>query len=40
MLKDNKIVGVVIPVYNCEKYLIECLESVVNQSYYYLKIIL
>jgi len=26
-------VSIVIPVYNAEKYLVECLESVINQSY-------
>ncbi|EJW7564280.1 glycosyltransferase family 2 protein, partial [Campylobacter jejuni] len=29
----NKTVGVVIPIYNVEKYLKECLDSVVNQTY-------
>lgn len=33
-------VSVVIPVYNVEEYLIECLESVVNQTYRDLEIIL
>ncbi|ECC1942053.1 glycosyltransferase, partial [Campylobacter jejuni] len=28
-----KTVGVVIPIYNVEKYLRECLDSVVNQTY-------
>ncbi|ECK7649531.1 glycosyltransferase, partial [Campylobacter coli] len=28
-----KTVGVVIPIYNVEKYLKECLDSVINQSY-------
>ncbi|EAM0043335.1 glycosyltransferase, partial [Campylobacter coli] len=28
-----KTVGVVIPIYNVEKYLRECLDSVINQSY-------
>ncbi|EAJ7047421.1 glycosyltransferase family 2 protein, partial [Campylobacter jejuni] len=27
-----KTVGVVIPIYNVEKYLRECLDSVVNQT--------
>ena len=25
-------ISVIIPVYNCEKYLNKCLESIVNQS--------
>ncbi|MHB71227.1 glycosyltransferase family 2 protein, partial [Campylobacter jejuni] len=28
----NKTVGVVIPIYNVEKYLRECLDSVINQT--------
>ena len=36
----NKKVGIVIPIYNVEKYLEECLESVINQSYKNLEIIL
>ncbi|WP_427846670.1 glycosyltransferase [Campylobacter coli] len=35
-----KTVGVVIPIYNVEKYLRECLDSVINQSYTNLEIIL
>ncbi|WP_236633590.1 glycosyltransferase, partial [Campylobacter armoricus] len=29
-MKDNKTIGVVIPIYNVEKYLKECLDSVIN----------
>ncbi len=36
----NKVVGVVIPIYNVEKYLKECLDSVINQTYTYLEIML
>ncbi|MBT0824264.1 glycosyltransferase family 2 protein [Campylobacter lari] len=35
-----KKVGVVIPIYNVEKYLKECLDSVINQTYTKLEIIL
>ncbi|EAH5854310.1 glycosyltransferase, partial [Campylobacter jejuni] len=28
-----KKIGVVIPIYNVEKYLRECLDSVINQTY-------
>ncbi|XAK36380.1 glycosyltransferase family 2 protein [Campylobacter coli] len=35
-----KTIGVVIPIYNVEKYLRECLDSVINQSYTNLEIIL
>lgn len=33
-------ISVIIPVYNCEKYLRDCLESVIHQSYKDLEIIL
>ncbi len=35
----NSIVSVIIPVYNVEKYLSHCLESVCNQTYPFLEII-
>ncbi|EAM0699505.1 glycosyltransferase family 2 protein [Campylobacter jejuni] len=35
-----KKIGVVIPIYNVEKYLRECLDSVINQTYTNLEIIL
>ncbi|HDZ5087819.1 TPA: glycosyltransferase family 2 protein [Campylobacter jejuni] len=37
---QNKKVGIVIPIYNVEKYLDECIQSVLNQTYVYLSIIL
>ena len=39
-LEDNKLVSVVIPVFNVEKYLRECLDSVIQQSYSNLDIII
>lgn len=33
-------VGIIIPIYNCEKYLDECLNSVLNQSYSAINVIL
>lgn len=37
---EEKLVSVVLPIYNVEKYLNRCLESVVNQTYKNLEIIL
>ena len=34
------VISVVVPVYNVEPYLIECLESIINQTYRDLEIIL
>ncbi len=36
----NNLVSIIIPVYNIEKYISKCVESVINQSYKYLEIIL
>ena len=38
--KESPLVSVIIPVYNVEKYLGECLNSVINQTYKNLEIIL
>ena len=35
----NKLLSVIIPIYNCEKFLKKCLESVINQTYKNLQII-
>ncbi|MPB47339.1 glycosyltransferase family 2 protein [Campylobacter lari] len=40
IISTNKTTGVVIPIYNVEKYLKECLDSVINQTYTNLEIIL
>ncbi len=38
--KQDPLLSVIIPVYNVEKYLRECLDSVSNQTYQNLEIIL
>lgn len=37
---NTDLISVIIPVYNVEKYLVECVESVLNQTYKNLEIIL
>ena len=39
-MNENTKISVIIPVYNVEKYLRQCLESVINQTYKNLEIIL
>ncbi|MEG0679282.1 MAG: glycosyltransferase family 2 protein, partial [Carnobacterium sp.] len=38
-MKNNPLVSVIVPVYNVEEYIEECLESIVNQKYQSLEII-
>ena len=39
MIDEQKLISVIIPVYNVEKYLEKCLNSVINQTYKNLEII-
>ena len=36
----NELISVIVPIYNVEKYLSECIESILNQTYRHLEVIL
>ena len=38
--EDNPIISVIVPFYNGEKYLNQCVDSILNQDYKYLEIVL
>ena len=40
MISNNPLVSIIVPVYNCERYIKECVDSLVNQSYTNLEIII
>ncbi len=37
---DEKIISIIVPIYNCGNYLVQCIESIINQTYQDLEIIL
>ena len=37
---DDNLISIIIPVYNVEKYLKKCINSVINQSYKNIEILL
>lgn len=39
-MKNNSLISIIIPIYNTSKYLKKCLDSIINQSYQNLEIIL
>ena len=39
-MENKEVVSIVIPIYNVEAYLKQCLETIVNQTYTNLEIIL
>lgn len=40
MRNKNELISVIVPIYNAEKYLQKCLDSIIQQTYTYLEIIL
>lgn len=40
MDKKRKMVSIIVPVFNVEKYIVKCIESIINQTYTNLEIIL
>lgn len=40
MIDNNELVSVVVPIYKVEKYLKNCIDSILNQTYYNMEIIL
>lgn len=39
-MKDTPLISVIVPIFNSEKYIEECIESIINQTYKNLEIIL
>ena len=39
-MKDKKMISVIVPIYKVQDFIDECLESIVNQTYSNLEIIL
>ncbi len=40
MIMDNTLISIIVPVYNTEKYLRNCIDSLINQTYHHIEIIL
>src|SRR5690606_18531829 len=40
MTNSNPLISIVVPVYNSEKYLPECIESILNQNYANIELII
>ena len=37
---DKELISIIVPIYNVEEYLAECIESLINQTYYNIEILL
>ena len=37
---NNELISIIVPVYNVEKYIAKCLDSLVNQTYLNIEILL
>jgi len=37
---SNELISIIVPVYNVEQYLIKCVDSIINQTYTNIEIIL
>ena len=35
-----RLISIIVPVYNCEEYLSECIESILKQSYRHFELLL
>lgn len=40
MIKENELISIIVPIYNVEKYLPKCIESIMTQTYENIEIIL
>ena len=39
-MENKDLITIVVPVYNVEKYLEKCIDSIINQTYKYFELIL
>ena len=39
-MSNDKLISVIVPIYNCEDYIKRCIDSIINQTYKDIEIIL
>ena len=39
-MNNNELISIIVPIYNVEQYLPKCIESIINQTYKNIEIIL